>query len=128
MNKYQPLEKFLETKALDSVPLSFGDIESIIGDDLPSSARKHRAWWSNNPSNSVITYAWLAAGFKSSDVNLEGETVVFRKQSTLPPSDLQTKPPTKQHPIFGCMRGTITIEEGYDLTQPTDPDWGRLDE
>ena len=134
MNKYQPLEKFLENKATPRVYLSFDDIESIIGEALPASARKHRAWWSNNPNNSVITSAWLAAGFKSSEVNLEGETVVFRKlneadarpsASQSPQSNEADKP---FHPIFGCMRGMITIVDGYDLTQPTDPDWGKLDE
>lgn len=30
------------------------------------------------------------------------------------------------HPAFGCMRGTLTILPGVDLTEPADPDWGKV--
>ena len=30
------------------------------------------------------------------------------------------------HPIFGCMKGTMTIPDGLDLTAPADPDWGKV--
>ncbi|HID68207.1 MAG TPA: hypothetical protein EYP31_08120, partial [Roseibacterium sp.] len=105
-------------------------IESVIDDSLPASARKHRAWWSNNPSNSVITYAWLAAGYKTSAVNMESETLVFRRTGGSPPAapaaagslDPADEPPA----IFGCMKGTITFVEGVDLTKPADPEWADL--
>jgi hypothetical protein len=124
MTKYEPLEKYLENKGFNSVPMSFSEIESIIHSGLPPSARKHRAWWSNNPSNSVITYAWLAAGYKTTDVNLEGETVVFRKQTGPTTSHKQPTTQSGQHPLFGCMEGLITIPDDIDLTAPADPDWG----
>lgn len=28
------------------------------------------------------------------------------------------------HPIFGCMAGTITVMPGVDLTEPMDFEWG----
>ena len=28
------------------------------------------------------------------------------------------------HPIFGCMKGTITVMPGVDLTEPMDFEWG----
>ena len=31
-----------------------------------------------------------------------------------------------RHPIFGCMKGTVTIPDDLDLTAPADPDWGRV--
>ncbi|MFB9951750.1 helix-turn-helix domain-containing protein [Rhizobium puerariae] len=33
---------------------------------------------------------------------------------------------TGRHPIFGCMKGTMTIPDGLDLTAPADPDWGKV--
>jgi len=125
MKKYEPLEEFLEKKGVNSVPMSFSEIESVIRCGLPPSARKHRAWWSNNPSNSVITYAWLAAGYKTTEVNLEGEKVVFRKQTGPTPSGSTSAPPTGPHPMFGCMKGLIVIPDDLDLTAPADPDWGK---
>ena len=62
MAKYEPLRVFLSHRAEDEVPMTFHEIEGLIGAPLPPVAFKHRAWWSNNPSNSVITSAWLEAG------------------------------------------------------------------
>ena len=31
-----------------------------------------------------------------------------------------------RHPIFGCMKGTMTIPDDLDLTAPVDPDWGKV--
>jgi len=136
MTKYAPLEKHLLNKGIESVPMHFSDIENIIDDDLPPSARKHRAWWSNNPSNSVITYAWLSAGYKTSQVDLEHEKLVFRRTSkpdsrngdTAGSGGANGNGPLKpfRSPIFGCMKGTVTIPDGVDLTEPADPDWARL--
>lgn len=37
------------------------------------------------------------------------------------------QPPTRNqdspHPLIGCMKGTLTIAPGVDLTEPTCPDW-----
>lgn len=117
MSKYEPLEKHLRALDKEKIPMTFEEIETLIEDVLPNSARRHRAWWSNNPTNSVITYAWLSAGYKSAEVNLEGETVTFVRQSDRAIRD------AGRNPIFGCMAGTVTIPDGVDLTAPADPDW-----
>jgi hypothetical protein len=128
MSKYQPLEKRLETIGKDFIPMTFAEIESVIDDDLPPSARKHRAWWSNNPSNSVITYAWLGAGYKTENVDMEGESLVFHRvgksRSVTPEKDRKTTP--RRHPVFGCMGGAVNIAEGVDLTKPASPDWEHI--
>ncbi|MEI9887380.1 MAG: hypothetical protein WDN08_12920 [Rhizomicrobium sp.] len=42
-----------------------------------------------------------------------------------------TPPETKvtHHPAFGAMKGTFTIEPGYDLTKPvyTDEEWEEIE-
>lgn len=125
MTKYQPLENYLKNMNKTHVTMSFSDIESVIGDHLPPSARKHRAWWSNNPSNSVITYAWLAAGYKTSAVNIEAGTLVFEKAAPDEAPLPRGGGPGGRHPLFGCLKGLINLPADLDLTQPADPDWGR---
>ncbi|MYA86950.1 MAG: hypothetical protein F4X97_00595 [Boseongicola sp. SB0662_bin_57] len=105
--------------------MTFGEVEQVIGSSLPASARKHRAWWSNNPLNSVITYAWLAAGYKTEGVSIEHESLTFRKSESVK-GQIRSKPESKMakaHPVFSCMGGTATISTGTDLTEPSLPEW-----
>ncbi len=120
--KYEPLKNHLASKGFSEIPMRFSDIESIIDNSLPPSARKHRAWWSNNPSNSVITFAWLNAGYKTAQVDLTDEKLVFVRDNALTP----TPSPTQYHPIFGCMKGSVTIPDDLDLTEPAMPEWGDI--
>jgi hypothetical protein len=32
--------------------------------------------------------------------------------------------PKGRFPLFGCLKGTVEVHEGVDLTEPADPDWG----
>ena len=61
------------------MPLTFRDIEKITGVKLPPKAQHHRAWWSNNPDNNVMTKVWLEAGFESAQVDIEARKLVFRR-------------------------------------------------
>ena len=76
--KYAPFYNFLRN--LDpnriEITLSFGKIEAIIDDDLPYSARNHRAWWGNEQDGQhVNAHAWMNAGWKVDSVNLVRESV-----------------------------------------------------
>jgi hypothetical protein len=75
--------------------MSFSEIEAIIGSSLPPSSRRHRAWWSNNPSNSVITFSWLNAGYRTADVDMGSERLVFRRERAAP---LRTPSPHAHDP------------------------------
>ena len=108
--------------------MSFDEIERVIGTKLPPSATQHRAWWSNNAQNNVMTKAWREAGFESEDVDMKARRVAFRRvrselsDETGAPSVDGTR--EDRHPLIGWMKGTLTIAEGVDLTQPADPEWG----
>ncbi|MDX2165810.1 MAG: hypothetical protein SF182_02055 [Deltaproteobacteria bacterium] len=114
--------------------MRFDEIEHVIGTNLPPAAFKHRAWWSNNPSNSVITRAWLNAGFKTEQVDMAARTLVFRRFATAAKAGSDAsgvvgeKSPTygksERHPLFGALKGLTRVTEGTDLTQPADPEWG----
>lgn len=126
--KYEPLTEFLRHQSRAVVRMSFDEIERVIRAKLPPSATHHRAWWSNNAQNNVMTKAWKDAGFESEDVHMKGRRVVFRRVRSEAPRD--TRAPSvdvttgDHHPLIGWMKGTLTIAEGADLTQPADPEWG----
>jgi hypothetical protein len=35
-------------------------------------------------------------------------------------------PPGERHPLFGALKGMTFIPPGVDLTEPADPDWGKV--
>jgi hypothetical protein len=121
MSKYEPLREHLEKCGYSPVPMSFTEIERILGFALPPSSRRYRAWWSNNPSNSAITHAWLDAGFQSEQVDIEGRRVVFRRAASS--ADAGSQKPGR-HPLLGCMKGTVTFASDFQPGEPADPEWG----
>ncbi len=84
MSKYKPLASFLRQRPVNELRCSFAEIEQALGFALPPAARTHRAWWSNNDSNNVMTRVWLKAGYRAEQVDMAGETVVFRRISSAP--------------------------------------------
>ncbi|MEQ8971113.1 MAG: helix-turn-helix transcriptional regulator [Coleofasciculus sp. C1-SOL-03] len=78
-SKYQPLWAFLSQSNQDEVILTFTEIEEIMNDTLPDSARKKRAWWSNRSKGALQASAWMEAGYRVEDVNFEQQRVTFRQ-------------------------------------------------
>ena len=78
--KYSPLNLYLTRRAKygEYVTLTFKRIEEIIGDNLPPSAFKNKSWWSNTRNRSQ-SEAWISAGWRVEEVNLNEELVVFRR-------------------------------------------------
>lgn len=127
MGKYEPLGQFLREQRTQEVPLTFSEIEKITGAKLPPKAQHQRAWWSNNPSNNVMTKVWLDAGYESTQVDMSARKLVFRRIGKVFADKLPA--PAKKgerHPIFGALKGSVYIPEGVDLTEPADPDWGKV--
>ena len=127
--KYQPLTEFLRRQPRAVVRMSFDEIERVIGAKLPPSAMHHRAWWSNNAQNNVMTKAWKDAGFESEDVDMKGRRLAFRRVRSETSRDMGAPSvddvtTEQRHPLIGWMKGTLTIAEGVDLSQPADPEWG----
>ena len=127
MGKYEPLGQFLREQRTQEVPLTFSEIEKITGAKLPPKAQHQRAWWSNNPSNNVMTKVWLDAGYESTQVDMSARKLVFRRIGKVFADKLPA--PAKKgerHPIFGALKGSVYIPEGVDPTEPADPDWGKV--
>lgn len=123
MGKYDPLKSFLISQDVARIPVSFADLEQVLGVKLPESKR-YPAWWSNNPSNNPMTKVWLAAGYVTEQVDTAAERLVFRRAEPEPkPAEVRKG----GFPGFGAMAGTARIAKGVDLTDPADPAWGDLD-
>jgi hypothetical protein len=84
MTRYVRLADHLRASGCDVVTMQFAELEAVLGAPLPPSARRHRGWWSNNPSNSGATRVWLAAGYRTADVDMAGERLVFRRERAAP--------------------------------------------
>jgi hypothetical protein len=94
VGKYEPLTEFLQKQPSGEVRMSFAQIERVVGFKLPPVAQRHRAWWSNSPTNNVMTRAWLDAGFRSEQVDMTARKLVFRreKQADAAKADPEAKP------------------------------------
>jgi hypothetical protein len=143
MSKYDPLKHHLALSRESRLEFSFRDLEEILGFDLPNSARRHAAWWSNSGGTHVQSAAWLDAGYRTEEVDIASQRVRFFRDRTegfaemgqkkskprtkSPPSAQKTfDESSKPHPIFGIWKGKVTLLPGYDYTQPADPDWGKV--
>lgn len=130
MSKYTPLGEFLRAQAKAEVPMSFGEIERVIGAALPPRAQEQRAWWSNNPDNNVMTKVWLEAGFVSERVDIGARRLVFRRSTDRARPKWVPGDPIPlingRHPIFGALKGLMVVREGVDLTEPADPTWADI--
>jgi len=78
MSKYSRLTDFLRGLAKDGetewTP-SFDEVEEVLGERLPDSARQHRAWWANQ--GRAHSLVWESAGWKTANVDVEDEELTF---------------------------------------------------
>lgn len=143
MSKYEPLKNHLASRLWSEVAMTFAEVEAVLGAKLPRSAYEHAAWWANESEGShVQAKAWLEAGFETADVDKASGKVTFKRFQVSQPlasgggmeedakpyaADVEKKP--RRHPAFGALKGTFTIEPGYDLTSPmySDEEWAKIE-
>ena len=118
MGKYEPLPQFLARREASQVRLEFKAIEKILGFKLPKSAYEYEAWWSNNDTGHSHARAWLAAGWRTADVDIAAREVTFVRASSH-----QVAASKQKGDPWGCMAGTIKIMPGTDLTAPSGEEW-----
>ncbi|WP_108917069.1 DUF7662 domain-containing protein [Methylosinus sporium] len=77
--KYAPLFHHLQEFRRKEWKATFSEIESVLGFRLPDSARIHRPWWANQGERGGHSHAlaWEMAGWKTSQVDMAEESVVF---------------------------------------------------
>ncbi len=80
MRKYEPLRAHLNRRRGRAEMLSFEDIETIIGKELPQSAVKHRSFWANdNEGYHSHARSWMGAGYRVAYVDREEKIVRFER-------------------------------------------------
>jgi hypothetical protein len=130
VGKYEPLGAFLRGQRSEEVPLTFSEIEKITGVKLPPKAQHHRAWWSNNASNNVMTKVWLEAGYESAQVDMSARKLVFRRVTKAGEASGGLPKPYAtrdgRHPLRGALKDITFVPPGVDLTEPADPEWADL--
>jgi CBS domain-containing protein len=79
--RYAALADWLQSQpgSVSQVQLTFDQIEEIINNDLPPSAREHRAWWANDTVGHSHSQQWLEAGWRRTYLNLSESKVVFNR-------------------------------------------------
>src|SRR5688572_29337044 len=75
-SKYEALSSHLQASPGPSLQMKFSEIEGVVG-PLPASARNHREWWSNNDSHTHARNGWLAAGWKTKNVDMAAQLLTF---------------------------------------------------
>jgi hypothetical protein len=121
---YEPLGQYLKRNAASRIPMTFREVESVIGRKLPGSAYRHRPWWANEERGHSHAKVWIQAGYATAQVDMAAKKLVFVRsnrrdgvaESRREPA--RTKEKQGPHPLIGSMKGTFTIEPGWDLTRP----------
>ena len=81
--KYLLLYKYLHERYADTVVLTFGQIESLLGFALPDQARVNTQWWTNAEVTAAgINHSdsWILA-CRVATPNLLAQTVAFERAS-----------------------------------------------
>ena len=80
--KYRNLYFHLLGQSGQEWRVTFTEIESILGAELPASARLHRPWWSNQKGGNghSQSLAWTVAGWETAEVDIDSETLLLRRK------------------------------------------------
>jgi hypothetical protein len=81
--KYLVLFLYLQNRYADTVVLTFGQIESLLGFALPDQARLDQQWWTNAGATSAgpdYADSWVVAR-RVAAPNLLAQTVAFERAS-----------------------------------------------
>ena len=79
--KYLSLHKYLVDRYADTVVLTFGQIEDLLGFALPDLARRQQEWWTNADASTDPPHysdSWILAS-RTATPNLVARTVMFER-------------------------------------------------
>lgn len=77
--KYFKLKEYFSDCTLASLTLSFEEIENIIKNKLPDSARKKTEWWYPRNQTNRIAEAWITEGYTMTKIDITKEKASFKR-------------------------------------------------
>jgi hypothetical protein len=77
-SRYAGIGEYLNGQAGQTAEASFSELESAIGDTLPASAERHRAWWANTERNTQAR-VWMEEGWRVDRVDFDQRKVSFSR-------------------------------------------------
>ena len=130
-SKYAPLSDYLIGLQDDEWRTTFADVEAVLGFPLPESAHNHSAWWANSRHGHSHSAGWLNADWRTEELDLGSQHVVFRRARSpgmasppsLPPK--QVLPPEPPGNTLRCevemtwaVIGKVSVDQAGKLTFP----------
>ena len=115
--KYQRLYTYLRSLQVQDWRTSFREVEAVIGFELPASARVHRPWWGNQRRGNGHSHAlaWSVAGWETAEVDMEAETLLFRRTESKPVPRLPLNEAWPVHPTAVWPEGlSLNREDLYE--------------
>lgn len=91
-SKYHPLYQELRLRGEPELRLTFAQIERLLGQPLPISARRDPAFWSNRRRGGLQAAAWLGAGYHVAAVDPDAGWVRFERPV---PTARHNRPPAR---------------------------------
>lgn len=117
-SRYTKLADYLRnvSSKQSSTQLTFSEIETVIGGELPPSARTSRSWWANDGVGHVQSKQWLGAGWRVTRINLTESVIVFTRMLPRETAYIQ---------FFSTVRSGLRNVDGFPLlaTSPNGANW-----
>ncbi len=115
--KYRRLYAYLSSLQVSEWRTSFSQVEAVVGFELPMSARLYRPWWGNQRSGNGHSQAlaWSVAGWETAEVDMDGETLLFRRTRPEPMPRLTLDEAWPVHPTAVWPEGlSLRREDLYE--------------
>ncbi|HEX7005145.1 MAG TPA: hypothetical protein VF168_13250 [Trueperaceae bacterium] len=77
-SRYAGIAQYLKDQSGQTAEASFSQLEEAIGNSLPASAERHRAWWANTERNTQAR-VWMEEGWRVDQVDFDERKVTFSK-------------------------------------------------
>jgi len=90
LSNYQPLGTFLSSCPENEIICTFADLEQMLGQPLPPTARTW-AWWTGH-THSRQSETWTAAGWALKKVEPRRRRVIFARQPDQGPGGGTARP------------------------------------
>jgi hypothetical protein len=116
ITKYAPFIWYLDKQGDGPHRVTFSLIEKVLKFELPPSSR-YPQWWSNNDVNSVFTKAWLKAGWRSKDVDVDAGKITFYRPTELEDAELAVLDLDRLNPV---ARGVLSVLAKRSGRSPAD--------